>query len=104
VIWYNDADCSTESSQLPGGSLTFSAVRMTKDDIKITSSNNQVGFSGIDNAMILSFTPGAPLAPSKRGMIDVTIPDWYNIDHGTKQAFMYSESAEDKCSSDELTI
>jgi len=34
----------------------------------------------------------------------VTIPDWYNINNGAKQAYMYSEEAIDKCSSDHLTI
>lgn len=54
--------------------------------------------------MVLKFTPGAPLAPSKTGLIDVNIPDWYNIDNGAKKAYMYSETAVDKCTSDEITI
>lgn len=48
--------------------------------------------------------PGAPLSPTKTGVIDLAIPDWYNIDQGSKQAYMFSDNQADMCSSDQITI
>lgn len=84
--------------------MTFRAREMDDKVAKVSSTNKVIGFDGVDNALLLEFSPGAPLAPSKTGIIDVRIPDWYNIDNGAKQAYMYSETAVDKCTSDEISI
>ena len=52
----------------------------------------------------MTFLPPVPLPESQQFYIDVTIPDWYNIDNGAKQAYMYSETFRDKCSSDQFQI
>lgn len=104
VRWFSDAACTKDQSQQEGTDLTFRAREMAENAATVSSTNNVIGFDGVDNAMVLKFTPGAPLAPSKTGLIDINIPDWYNIDNGAKRAYMYSETAIDKCTSDEITI
>jgi len=104
VRWFSDAACTADQSQQEGTDLTFRAREMDENNAQVSSTNKVIGFDGVDNALLLEFTPGAPLAPSKTGIIDVRIPDWYNIDNGAKQAYMYSETAVDKCTSDEISI
>lgn len=55
----------------------------------LTSTNQQIGYSGSDNYLVIKFVPGAALSPSGQGIIDVLMPEWYNIDFGSKIGDMY---------------
>lgn len=61
----------------------------------MTSTSTQVGYAGPENSLVISFAAPVPLPASQQAIIDVTIPDWYNIGDGAKQQYMYNETYRD---------
>jgi len=84
VRWYSDPDCTENPSAKEGTDLSFYAVQMEDPAVKLSSTIDVVGSMNEDNELVVSFTPGAPLAPTKMGVIVIHIPMWYNIGNGAK--------------------
>lgn len=70
--------------------------------VQLTSSDKTVGSSKSSNTLRLEFTPSKTLSRTGSGRIDIGLPYWYLI-QGTGQ-YSYNPGAEDKCSSDCMSI
>lgn len=77
---------------------------MDDSAVKLSSTNTEVGNKDEENALVIKFKPEVVLAPTNMGVVVIKIPDWYNIDAGAKQDFMFDESSIDTCSSPQLKI
>lgn len=104
LYWYSDMQCSKDVSDLDGSKLNLRIAPIDPSSATFTSTSDTVGTSTPENAFKLQFQPGAPIAPNKKGTIDIRMPDWYNIDNGAKRGQMFSELAIDTCNSTHLNI
>jgi hypothetical protein len=61
------------------------------------SSSDVLGYTGRDNVLQVSFKPVTTMAKKGKGVIEIRVPYWYEV--GTSKDFMYSNLAEDECTS-----
>jgi len=78
------------------------AVRSYSETHGKEPSKQVLGYKGNDNILEIKFMPVTTMAKQGRGMIEVSIPKWWKV--GTAHAFMYQDSSENQCSSNEMRV
>ena len=80
----------------------FYPKTMLESKIAISSSNNVLGYSELDNAVTFKFTPVYSTSPTKNGMILIDFPLWFDVADDLNM--MFTETAKNTCTSPDFNV
>ena len=80
ITSYATPDCSGDAdSSTKLGSQYFNALSSPAANYEMTSSSDVLGDSDPGNKIVFKFTPVFTAAPDGRGLVNISIPPWYNV-------------------------
>lgn len=98
---YSDSECTTVRRNYEIDSVPIVPDTITTDKMDFSSTSKQIGYSKLDNELVIRFTPKTSFSLTGSGGIRISIPQLYE---SRKRNMMYHNKQKNGCSSTSMNI